>query len=76
VLIVDLDLTGQTGYDLIRSVRQLHDVREIPAVALSASADGRRKALGDGFNSLLIKPVPSVTIVASVLGLLQQVARQ
>ncbi len=78
VLIVDLELTGQNGYELIRSVRQLQNSREIPAVALSARADAdshHTRAVA-GFNFVLVKPVPSETIVASVLDLLQQMARQ
>jgi signal transduction histidine kinase len=78
VLIVDLNLTGRNGYELIRSVRQLQNGREIPAIALSAGggADAHRnKAVAAGFNFILVKPVPSETIVASVLDLLQQLAR-
>jgi CheY-like chemotaxis protein/two-component sensor histidine kinase len=61
VLLTDIAMPGQDGYDLIRRVRRLG----VPAAALTAftSDEDRRKALAAGFQVHLSKPVePSVLI--------------
>jgi CheY-like chemotaxis protein len=61
VLLTDIAMPGQDGYDLIRRVRKLG----VPAAALTAftSDEDRRKALAAGFQVHLSKPVePSVLI--------------
>jgi CheY-like chemotaxis protein len=61
VLLTDIAMPGQDGYDLIRRVRKLG----VPAAALTAFAtdEDRRKALAAGFQVHLSKPVePSVLI--------------
>jgi CheY-like chemotaxis protein len=61
VLLTDIAMPGQDGYDLIRRVRKLG----VPAAALTAftSEEDRRKALAAGFQVHLSKPVePGVLI--------------
>ena len=75
VLLSDIGMPHQDGYELIRSVRAL-PAKEgglIPAAALTAFArsEDRTRALLAGFQSHLAKPIePSelVAVVASLAG--------
>lgn len=59
LIVSDLSMPEQDGYDLIRQVRQTPDNRHTPAIALSAySEDGcRDAALAAGFDMFLRKPL-------------------
>ena len=73
VLISDIGMPNEDGYDLIRKVRHhsLISVRNVPALALTAYAhqEGRDKVLDAGFQAYLPKPTESETLVAVVAGL-------
>jgi PAS domain S-box-containing protein len=68
VLLSDIGLPIESGYELIRKVRSLSsEASQIPAVALTAFAteEDRRLALAAGFQVHLTKPVePSVLVEA------------
>jgi PAS domain S-box-containing protein len=73
VLISDIGMPGEDGYDLIRKVRARppEDRGQIPAIALTAFArtQDRLKALSAGYQMHVGKPIDPaelVTIVASV----------
>jgi CheY-like chemotaxis protein len=61
VIITDIAMTGQHGYDLMQAIRSLspHEGGHIPAIALSAYAGAvdRRRAWLAGFQTHLAKPV-------------------
>ena len=59
LIVSDLSMPEQDGYDLIRQVRLQPDNRTTPAIALSAySEDGcRDAALAAGFDMFLRKPL-------------------
>jgi CheY-like chemotaxis protein len=73
VLLSDIGMPGEDGYELIRRVRELPADRggRTPAAALTAFARGedRRRALRAGFQMHLAKPVEIqelATVVASL----------
>ena len=75
VLISDIAMPGEDGYDLIRQMRALPAGvgGRIPAVALSAyaRAEDRRRAFLAGFNMYVAKPVDPeelLIVVASLVG--------
>ncbi|HEY3121080.1 MAG TPA: hybrid sensor histidine kinase/response regulator, partial [Vicinamibacteria bacterium] len=75
VLVSDIEMPEQSGYDLLREVRALPPERggRLPAAALTAyaSAQDRMKALLSGFQLHVAKPVPPgelVAVVASLAG--------
>lgn len=81
LLISDLGMPGMDGYALIGGWREREARRpasttgrppRLPAIALTAYADGRvrDRALAAGFDLHLAKPVEPATLVARVLGLL------
>ena len=75
ILISDIGMPNQNGYDLIREVRSRgFDVNRLPAIALTAFARGedRRKALHAGFQLHLKKPVDPVELVTAISSLLSK----
>ena len=70
VLVSDLGMPGDDGYELIRQVRMLppHGGGAIPALAVSAYAreSDLRKALAAGFRVHLAKPVAATELVNEV----------
>ena len=69
VLLSDIGLPIESGYELIRKVRLLpSDACNIPAVALTAFATekDRRLALSAGFQVHLAKPVEPAVLVAAI----------
>ena len=75
VLVSDIGLPDNDGYSLIRKVRELPAKRggRVPAVAVTgfARAEDSKKALAEGFQVFLTKPVEPaelVSLVASLAG--------
>ena len=70
VLISDIGMPGEDGYDLIRKVRKMDPDQNgcIPAVALTAYARGedRIRALSAGFQMHVSKPVEPAELAAVV----------
>jgi PAS domain S-box-containing protein len=73
VLISDIGMPGQDGYDLIRKVRELPAERGggVPAAALSAYArtEDRRRALNAGYSMHLAKPIEPAELIDVVASL-------
>ena len=69
VLLSDIGLPGEDGYDLVRAVRARgYDAQTLPAIALTAYArrEDRRLALEAGFQTHVAKPVEPAELVAVV----------
>jgi CheY-like chemotaxis protein len=69
VLLSDIGLPIESGYELIRKVRALpSEVRNVPAVALTAFATekDRERALSAGFQIHLAKPVEPDVLVEAI----------
>jgi CheY-like chemotaxis protein len=73
VLLADIAMPGEDGYDLIRKVRGLPAGRasRIPAAAVTACAreDERQRALAAGFQLHLAKPLDSAQLTQAVAAL-------
>lgn len=73
VIISDIGMTGENGYEFIRKIRSLPPEKggHIPAVALTAYAGvgDRRRALLAGFQTHLPKPVEPDDLLAVILSL-------
>jgi CheY-like chemotaxis protein len=66
VLVSDIGMPGEDGYDLMRRLRaDGSDARELPAVAVTAfgAREDRRKALAVGFQAHLQKPFDAESLV-------------
>ena len=74
VLVSDIGMTEQDGFDLIRQVRARgHHAKDLPAIALTAFAqqDDQRRSLLAGFQLHVPKPVDPhelTMIIASLAG--------
>jgi CheY-like chemotaxis protein len=69
VLLSDIEMPGEDGYALIRKVRGRSDrTARIPAVAVTAyaRADDRARALREGFDNHIAKPVDPPELAAVV----------
>jgi CheY-like chemotaxis protein len=75
VLLADIAMPGQDGYDLIRATRALPSARarRIPAAAVTACArdDERQRVLAAGFQRHLAKPIQLDALVQTVASLAQ-----
>ena len=73
IIISDIAMVGENGYELIRKVRSLGPEAggHIPAIALTAyaSAADRRRALLAGFQTHLAKPIEPDDLLAVILSL-------
>ena len=80
VLIADIGMPGEDGYDLIRKVRCLSKERggRIPALALTAYArtEDRVRALSAGYQVHLSKPVDRLELAAVVARLAERIGQQ
>lgn len=72
VLVSDIGMPGEDGYQLIRRVRAMpHANRNIPAIAMTAFArsEDRRRAAFAGFQTHMVKPIEAPELVAHVANL-------
>jgi CheY-like chemotaxis protein/nitrogen-specific signal transduction histidine kinase len=73
VIISDIGMTGENGYEFIKKIRLLsrEEGGHIPAIALTAYAAprDRRKALLAGFQTHLAKPIEPDDLLAVILSL-------
>ncbi|HEY4329670.1 MAG TPA: response regulator, partial [Phycisphaerae bacterium] len=75
VLVSDIGMPGQDGYDLIHALRKLEGVyRELPAIALTAFAgrENASRALSEGFQVHLAKPVNPTLLVSEIMKLVSR----
>jgi CheY-like chemotaxis protein len=71
VIVCDIGMPGEDGYDLIRQVRANPATKGIPAAALTAFArpEDRRRSLLAGFQTHVAKPVDPAELTAVVASL-------
>jgi signal transduction histidine kinase len=71
LVISDIGMPEQDGYDLIRQLRQLspEEGGQVPAIALTAYAgeEDRRLSLSAGFQMHLTKPIQPAEIISAVI---------
>jgi signal transduction histidine kinase/CheY-like chemotaxis protein len=79
LLLSDIAMPGQDGYELIRAIRAMPSARlaSIPAAAVTAHArdDERERALAAGFHLYLTKPVHPAVLARAVASLASGAAR-
>jgi CheY-like chemotaxis protein len=68
VLLSDIAMPGENGYDLMRKIVARRGSNAPPAAALSAYARGQdlREALASGFQMLLTKPIDPAALITAV----------
>jgi CheY-like chemotaxis protein len=69
VLVSDIGLPRESGYDLIRQIRSMaSDINKIPAIALTAFAteNDRKMSFSAGFQAHLAKPVEPSDLLKTI----------
>jgi CheY-like chemotaxis protein len=74
LLISDIAMPGQNGYELLQQVRAMGESGRIPAIALTAYASGTRRedSLRAGFLHHLAKPIEPDELIQVIVNILQQ----
>ena len=77
VIVSDIGMPDQDGYDFIRQVRARVAAKTLPAVALTAFArsEDRKRALLAGFQTHVAKPVDPAELVAVVASLVERTGK-
>ena len=73
VLISDLSMPDEDGFDLIREVRNAgHSVQKLPAIAVTAFADkgNAQSAILAGYQAHVPKPVDPIDLIANIASLM------
>jgi putative two-component system response regulator len=73
VVISDVYMEGATGFDLLASIRDHVDYRDIPVVIVTGSRDSslKKKALELGATDLLNKPIDREELIARIRNVIQ-----
>ncbi|MDB5220653.1 MAG: todS, partial [Myxococcaceae bacterium] len=69
VLVSDIGMPDEDGYDLIRRIRAgTGDMRGVPALAVTAyaGAEDRRRAIGAGYQMYLAKPFDPDELIGAI----------
>jgi CheY-like chemotaxis protein len=58
-IVMDINLPGMSGFDALRALKESHETKDIPIIALTAAASERDRRRGEqaGFFRYLTKPV-------------------
>lgn len=68
IVVTDLQLPGESGIELVRSIRDTGELRHLPVVVISACAslEDRRRALAAGADLFLPKPIDTRALGATL----------
>ena len=70
VIVSDLGMPKEDGYDLIRQIRALPEAEggHVPAIALTgyANPEDRRRALGAGYHGHVAKPMDRLALITAI----------
>jgi CheY-like chemotaxis protein len=73
VIVSDIGMPVEDGYQFVQRVRAVDHTRELPALALTAyaRAEDRERALASGFHDHLAKPIHPSRLVEAVAALVR-----
>ncbi len=68
VVVTDVTLAGEDGFSLVASLRADARTRDIPAIAITGHSDARSRsrALENGFQKFLVKPLDIFSLAAAI----------
>lgn len=77
ILILDVMLPGQSGYDILERLRGMLDFAQLPVLMLTAKGLGRDRETAERFgaNLFMTKPFSNAEMLAAVRGLLPESAK-
>lgn len=67
-ILLDINLPGMDGFDVLRRLRAMDETRDIPVLAVSASAMANdiRRGQTAGFNDYLTKPIDIAQLIRAI----------
>ena len=62
LVMTDMWMPNLDGEGLVRAIRQIPSFANLPVLAVTADVEVRDKAVGMGFNGILLKPITTNTL--------------
>jgi PAS domain S-box-containing protein len=77
LILSDIGMPHMDGFEMMKELRQLPNMKDVPAIALSgyASSKDARTALAVGFNAHMSKPVAPAELLVTIDQLLQKASQ-
>lgn len=77
LIILDINLPGMDGYSALEKLKMNAETKDIPVIALSASAssDDIKKGLEAGFNNYITKPVVLLELISIISNELNRIEK-
>lgn len=78
LVILDMMLPGKSGMDILRELRDLEDLANLPVLMLTARGQSRDRAMAEraGVSRFMTKPFSNVEVLTAVRDLVAQASRQ
>ena len=72
LLILDIDMPGVNGFDMLQMVKKMEHLKDMPVIFLTSNNDKSHvvKAVSSGANDYMIKPIDEEILLNKVEGLL------
>lgn len=69
VILSDISMPKMDGYELLRALRSMPDIADIPAIALTGFGrnEDAQQALGAGFSAHVTKPLDTTELIRAIL---------
>jgi two-component system cell cycle response regulator DivK len=73
-LLVDIQMPGMSGYELVKIIRENRDWNHLPVIAVTAHAmpGDDERALAGGFDGYIPKPVNAMTVADEIRTILER----
>lgn len=72
LILIDINLPGKSGVELLKEIRQTPRIKDMPAIAITANtiATSRKLCEDAGFDSFLSKPITRKELTSEIVKLL------
>ena len=73
LIILDIDMPGLSGFDMLEMIRQMDHLKNVPVIFLTSNNDKNYvvKAVASGANDYVIKPIDENILLKKIGGLLR-----
>ena len=74
LILLDINLPGMSGFDMLKKLRENNDTKDIPIFAVSANAmiTDIEKGMEAGFDDYITKPIDVKSFIVSVTKVLKK----
>ena len=73
LIILDIDMPGLSGFDMLEMIRQMDHLKNVPVIFLTSNNDKNYvvKAVARGANDYVVKPIDENILLKKIEGLLR-----